>query len=33
MAAGLLMMIPCAVLFIVFQKQLIEGIMLAGVKG
>ncbi|WP_251547083.1 carbohydrate ABC transporter permease [Pumilibacter intestinalis] len=33
MAAGLLMMIPCAILFFAFQKQLIEGIMIGGVKG
>ena len=33
MAAGLLMTIPPAILFFIFQKQLIEGVALSGVKG
>lgn len=33
MAAGLLMTIPPAILFFIFQKQLIEGIALSGIKG
>lgn len=33
MAVGVLMMIPCAALFAVFQKQLIEGVSTIGIKG
>ena len=33
MAVGVLMMIPCAALFAVFQKQLIEGVSTVGIKG
>lgn len=33
MAVGLYMMVPCAVVFFVFQKQLIDGIQLGAVKG
>ena len=33
MAVGVLMMIPCAALFAVFQKQLIEGGSTIGIKG
>ncbi len=33
MAVGVLMMIPCAVLFAVFQKQLMEGVSTIGIKG
>ncbi|MCL2751753.1 MAG: carbohydrate ABC transporter permease [Firmicutes bacterium] len=33
MAAAVLIMLPCALLFLVFQRTLIEGIMLGGVKG
>ena len=33
MAVGVLMMIPCAALFAIFQKQLIEGVSTEGIKG
>lgn len=33
MAVGVLMMIPCAALFAVFQKQLIAGVSTIGIKG
>ena len=33
MAVGVLMMIPCAALFAVFQKQLMEGVSTIGIKG
>lgn len=33
MAVGVLMMIPCAALFAIFQKQLIEGVSTVGIKG
>ena len=33
MAVGVLMMIPCAALFAVFQKHLIEGVSTIGIKG
>lgn len=33
MAAGIIMMIPCVILFFIFQKQLIEGVAVSGVKG
>lgn len=33
MAVGALMMIPCAALFAIFQKQLIEGVSTVGIKG
>lgn len=33
MAVGLYMMLPCAIVFFVFQKQLIDGIQLGAVKG
>lgn len=33
MAAGVLMMLPCLVIFIIFQRQLIDGIVLSGIKG
>lgn len=33
MAVGVLMMVPCAVLFAVFQKQLMEGVSTVGIKG
>ncbi len=33
MAIGVLMMIPCAVLFGLFQKQLMEGVATVGIKG
>ena len=33
MAVGVLMMIPCAALFAIFQKQLIEGVSTIGIKG
>jgi len=33
MAAGAVMMLPCTVLFFVFQKYLIEGVTLSGLKG
>ena len=33
MAVGLYMMLPCAVIFFIFQKQLIDGIQLGAVKG
>ncbi len=32
MAAGVLMMLPCVVLFFVFQRSLIEGVALTGLK-
>lgn len=33
MAAGVIMLIPCAVLFAFFQKQLMEGVATIGIKG
>lgn len=33
MAVGVLMMIPCAALFAAFQKQLMEGVSMVGIKG
>lgn len=33
MAVGVLMMIPCAALFAIFQKQLMEGVSTIGIKG
>lgn len=33
MAVGALMMIPCAALFAIFQKQLMEGVSTVGIKG
>ena len=33
MAVGIYMMLPCAVVFFIFQKQLIDGIQLGAVKG
>lgn len=33
MAVGVLMMIPCAILFGCFQKQLMEGVSTVGIKG
>lgn len=33
MAGGIIMLIPCAVLFFCFQKLLIEGVTLSGIKG
>lgn len=33
MAVGIYMMLPCAVIFFIFQKQLINGIQLGAVKG
>lgn len=33
MAAGLLMTVPLAILFFLFQRQLIEGVALTGIKG
>lgn len=33
MAVGVLMMIPCAALFAIFQKQLMEGVSTIGLKG
>jgi len=33
MAVGLIMMIPCAIVFFVFQKQLIDGVQIGAVKG
>ncbi len=33
MAVGIVMMIPCAIVFFVFQKQLIDGIQIGAVKG
>jgi ABC-type maltose transport system permease subunit len=33
MAVGVLMMIPCVVLFAFFQKELMEGIAAIGIKG
>lgn len=32
MAAGVLMMVPCAILFFIFQKYLIEGVAMTGIK-
>ncbi|MEE0896429.1 MAG: carbohydrate ABC transporter permease [Acutalibacteraceae bacterium] len=33
MAVGVLMMVPCAALFAIFQKQLMEGVSTVGIKG
>lgn len=33
MAVGLLMMLPCVLLFFLFQKSLIEGVTMGSVKG
>ena len=33
MAVGVLMMVPCAALFAAFQKQLMEGVSMVGIKG
>lgn len=33
MAVGVLMMIPCAALFAIFQKELMEGVSTVGIKG
>lgn len=33
MATGVIMLIPCAILFLLFQKQLIEGVTFTGIKG
>lgn len=33
MAVGLYMMLPCAVIFFIFQKQLIDGVQLGAIKG
>ncbi len=33
MAVGIVMMIPCAIVFFVFQKQLIDGVQIGAVKG
>ena len=33
MATGVIMVIPVAVLFLIFQRQLIDGVVLTGVKG
>lgn len=33
MAAGIVMMVPCMILFFVFQKYLIEGVAVTGLKG
>ena len=33
MATGVIMVIPVAVLFLIFQRQLIEGVVLTGIKG
>ena len=33
MAAGVIMMLPCMVIFFVFQKQLINGVATSGIKG
>lgn len=33
MAAGVLMSIPPAILFLIFQKQMIEGVSITGLKG
>lgn len=33
MAGGLLMLIPCAIIFFFFQKLLIEGVTMSGIKG
>ena len=33
MATGVLMLIPCIIIFVIFQKQLINGITMSGIKG
>ena len=33
MATGVIMVLPVAVLFLIFQRQLIDGVVLSGVKG
>ena len=33
MAVGVMMMVPCAALFAIFQKQLMEGVSTVGIKG
>ena len=33
MAGGVLMLLPCAVLFFIFQKYLIQGVTMSGIKG
>jgi multiple sugar transport system permease protein len=33
MAAGVLMSIPCVIMFFIFQKQLVEGVTITGLKG
>lgn len=33
MAAGVVMMLPCIILFLIFQNSLIEGVSLTGIKG
>ena len=33
MAVGVMMMVPCVILFAFFQKELMEGIAAIGIKG